>query len=62
MATGHEAPWRGRRIDAHVVAEVLAAELRADARPLREREDLRFELESRKPRPSALPSVGSVSR
>ena len=45
MPIGSEAPWRGRRIDPHVVAEVLAAELGADAEILGELADLRFERE-----------------
>ncbi len=43
MATGNDAPWRGSRNDADVVAEVLTAELCADADLLRELEDLLLE-------------------
>jgi hypothetical protein len=41
MPTGHDAPWQAN--DAYVVAEVLAAELRADTELLGEFEDARFE-------------------
>ena len=48
---------------AHVVAEVLAAELRADAGLLRELEHLRLELEvAEAAAERRCPCVGSVSR
>jgi hypothetical protein len=44
MPIGSEAPWRGEADHAHVVAEILAAELRADAEVLRQLVDLGFQL------------------
>jgi hypothetical protein len=44
MPIGRLAPWRGRPDHAHVVAEVLAAELRADLEALGHAPDLVLEL------------------
>ena len=48
--------------DAHVVAEVLAAELRADPEGLGQLEDLLLELEVAEAVAAIEPSVGRLSR
>ena len=63
IATGQRGAVPGQPDDPHVVAEVLAAELRADAEALGQLEDLLLELEVAEPvRGHASPAVGRSSR